>query len=91
MRFGVALDLWCKGGEDDKDTADHATPPVRVVWNAATVKQQLVELCEGDKSKAAEVWKDMDGDSLDTFGPSSAAVMLSDWEHAPAEGEREPE
>ena len=78
MRFGAALDLWCKGGEDDKDTADHATPPVR--WNAAMAKAELVNLCDGDKSKAQQVWQEAGGDDVAAWSADAVAHLLAAWE-----------
>lgn len=88
-RYALAAALGLAVGEDDDGASAKPREP-EVVWNAATVKQNLVELCGGDKAKAALVWRESEGDDTPSFGPDTARLMLDFWEHAPAEGS-EPE
>jgi hypothetical protein len=62
MRFGVALDLWVRGSEDEKaeDGEQMADPPP--VWNTAAAKAHLVTLAEGDTSLAKQAWEEIDGE-----------------------------
>ena len=82
-RYALVAALGMAAGDDDDGAAAKPAP----VWNAATVKRQLVELCDGDKAKAALVWSEAEGDSTPTFGPDTARLMLELWENQPAEVE----
>lgn len=72
MRFGVALDLWIRGQEDDhKDEP----PPT---WNAAMVKSRLVELT-GSKEDAKDAWERHGGPALREFSAAAADAIYESW------------
>lgn len=84
----LLLHLLCiADGKDDSDNQSYEQDRApAVVWNAATVKQHLVELC-GDRAKAAQVWTEAGGADATPYGPDTARTLLDAWEHQPSEGE----
>lgn len=78
MRFGVALDLWIRGQEDDPGQAGESLPEPEIVWNAGMVKARLVELL-GDKGHAKEAWTLGHGDDLTEFSPEVADRLAEEW------------
>ena len=85
MRFGVALDLWAHGSEDEKQDDNESMPQPAFQWTVAATKARLVELLDGDKTKAAEAWRTGGGDN-EPPGAELADRLAALWlENQPAE------
>lgn len=83
MRFGVALDLWARGSEDEKQTDDERLPEPD--WTARRCKAVLLEMFGDDKTKAAEAWRLGKGDDREP-SETLAQELYDEWvENQPAE------
>lgn len=77
MRFGVALDLWVHGQEDEKQDDNEKMPPP---FNA---KAHVLDLCDGDKGKAKDAWVGM-GAGMD-WSAVQLDAAYDQWVHQPGD------
>jgi hypothetical protein len=89
MRFGVALDLWARGSEDEKQHDAETIQEPAFVWTAGAVKARLLELLDGHKADAKEAWINGGGDSLTEFSAEAADRLAAEW-HANQPAPEEP-
>jgi hypothetical protein len=82
MRFGVALDLWARGQEDEHDPE----PEPVVVPPLVLAKRLVLELAKGDKELAAAAWEFMSGDSMEGYDEAAITAAFEAFMAPEAEG-----
>lgn len=88
LKYALLQVLCISDAKDDGDgqthEAEHKQP--EFTWTHKAVKADLLNLCGGDKDKAAEVWEWASGDDQEPAA-GLAAKILERWEARPFEVE----